>query len=95
METNISLSKEVQQLLLSDEAKAYYSELKMEGYPLFISKKQYAKIAICSLSTVDNNIKRGYGLPNYKKMGTAKNAQVIFSLIDVANYFASETIKTA
>jgi hypothetical protein len=95
METNISLSKEAYQLLRDDEARAYYSELKMEGYLLFISKKQYAKIANCSLSTVDNNIKRGYGLPNYKKIGIAKNAKVIFSLIDVANYFASETIKTA
>lgn len=95
MESNIKLSKAVEELLFDDEARAYYCELKADGYTLFISKKQYAKIAKCSVSKVDINIKNGYGLPNYKKMGTAKNAQVLFSLIDVANYFASQTVQTA
>ena len=95
MELNLKLSKEAQELLLDEEARAYYSELKMEGYGLFISKKEYSQIAVCSVSTVDNNIKRGYGIPNYKKIGSAKNARVVFSLIDVANYFASQTIQTA
>ena len=95
MESNIKLSKKVQELLLDEEAIAYYSELKMEGYELFISKKEYSKIAVCSIATVDKYIKKGYGIPNYKKMGPAKNARVLFSLIDVANYFASQTIQTA
>lgn len=95
METRINLSIEAQKLLLDDEASAYYSELKMQGYDLFISKKDYAKIAGCSVSTVDNYIKKGYGIPNYKKIGSAKNAKVLFSLIDVANYFASQTVQTA
>ncbi|WP_207561657.1 hypothetical protein [Sulfurimonas aquatica] len=95
METNSNLSTTVSQLLINLEAEALYSELKAEGYPLLISKKQYATISGCSLSTVDNQIKLGYGLPNYKKMGDAKNAKVMFSLISVANFFASKTIQTA
>jgi len=95
MHTNTNLSQAVIDMLDSEEAAAFYSELKAEGYTLLISKKEYAAIAGCSISTIDTHIKNGYGIPNYKKMGNAKNAKVIFSLIDVANYFSSITIKTA
>jgi len=95
MELNTQLSLAASQALVDEEAEALFSELRAEGYSLLISKKEYAKIAGCSISTVDNQIKLGYGLPNYKKMGTAKNAKVMFSLLDVANYFATQTIKTA
>ncbi len=95
MKQNAELSLATLNLLNSQEAEALFSELKAEGYPLLISKKQYASISGCSVSTVDNQIKAGLGLPNYKKMGTAKNSKIVFSLLDVANYFASQTIKTA
>lgn len=80
---------------MSNEGRFIYEELKAEGYPLLIGKRQYAKIIGCSLSTVDNHIKQGCNLPNYKKLGTAKNAKVAFNLRDVAEYIASQTIKTA
>ena len=95
METNSKLSQAVIQLLIDEEAKALYAELKEEGYSLLISKKEYAKIAGCSISTIDNFIKLGYGLPNYKKTGRAKNSKILFSLIDVANFFSMHTIQTA
>ena len=47
-----------------------------------------------SYSTIDGYIAKGYGIPNYKKLGKAKNAKVVFNIIDVAK-FLSETIKTA
>ena len=46
-----------------------------------------------SSSTLDLYISKGTGLPNYKKLGKAKNAKVVFNLIDVAE-FLSQTIKT-
>ena len=95
METNPQLSLAASQALTSQEAKAFYSELKSEGYSLLISKKQYAEILGCSLSSIDKSIQLGHGLPNYKKLGTAKNAKVMFSLLDVANYLATQTVKTA
>lgn len=76
------------------EAESLYLTLRAEGYPLMVSKKDYANIVGCSLSTVDNYIREGYGCPNYKKLGNAKNAKVRFSLIDIANYLA-QTVKTA
>ena len=94
MENQTKLSKAAAQALESSNAEAIYSELREEGFPLLISKKQYSQIINCSLSSVDNYIREGYGCPNYKKMGKAKNAKVLFSLIDVANYLA-QTVKTA
>jgi hypothetical protein len=35
-----------------------------------------------------------YVIPNYKKLAKAKNAKVVFNLIDVADFLA-QTIKTA
>ena len=89
------LSPEAKEALDNEEAVSLYSEYRAEGYPLLISKKQFAEISGCSISTVDNQIKNGYGLPNYKKVGAAKNAKVLFSLIDVCNFFSAQTIQTA
>jgi hypothetical protein len=94
MKNNPKLNNPKTEAFESLEAEALYSELKSEGYPLLISKKQYASIIGTTVSTIDNYIKRGYGCPNYKKMGKAKNAKVLFSLIDTANYLA-HTIKVA
>jgi predicted DNA-binding transcriptional regulator AlpA len=46
-----------------------------------------------SNSTLDLYIAKGTGLPNYKKLGKAKNAKVVFNLVDVADYL-TKTIKT-
>ncbi len=94
MSTKIKLSTSASQVLHCPEAEAIYGELREDGYSIFISKKAYSKIVHCSVSSVDNYIKKGYGIPNYKKMGKAKNSKVLFSLIDVANYLA-KTIETA
>ncbi len=47
-----------------------------------------------SVSSVDNYIKNGHCLPNYKKMGPAKNAKIIFNLRDVAEYIVAQTVQT-
>jgi len=94
MKSSSNLSKAVINALHSEESTAIYSELVSQGYSLFINKKDYAEIVGCSVSSVDNYICNGYGCPDYKKLGNAKNAKVLFSLIDVANYLSGTTIKT-
>jgi len=59
-----------------------------------LSKRELANELGVSYSTIDGYISKGYSLPNYKKLGTAKNAKVIFNIVDVAE-FLSQTIKTA
>ena len=74
---------------MNDKAKLMFEQLKADGYSLFISKKEYAEIIGCSVSAVDNYIKQGYGIPDFKKIGDAKNARVLFNLIDVVNYLSA------
>lgn len=80
---------------MADEAKFIFEQLKAEGFPLLIDKKQYAAILSCSVSSVDNYIKQGTNLPNYKKFGKAKNAKVVFNLRDVSEFIAAQTVQTA
>lgn len=58
-----------------------------------ISKPEMANELGISSSTLDLYIAKGTGLPNYKKLGKAKNAKVVFNLLDVAD-FLTKTIKT-
>jgi len=75
-------------------AKLIYEDLRTRYNKAVIGKKELANELGVSLSTIDNYIHRGIGIPPYKKLGTAHNARVVFNLVDVAN-FLSQTIKTA
>ena len=59
-----------------------------------ISKREMAHEMGISYSTIDNHISKGYGIPDYIKIGKAKNGKILFSLVNVAK-FLSQTIKTA
>ena len=95
MQTSIKQSKTTFKPLSTPEAQIIFDDLLAAGYGLNISKKQYAEIANCSTSAVDNYIGKGYGVPSYKKIGHQRNARVLFSLRDVAEYMAAQTVQTA
>ena len=80
---------------MNEEAKFIFDQLRADGYPLFINKKQYAEIVGLSVHSIDSYITREINLPNYKKLGEAKNAKVVFNLKDVAEFLASRTVQTA
>jgi predicted DNA-binding transcriptional regulator AlpA len=71
-----------------------YNDLQTRYKRATISKREMANELGISYSTIDNYIAKGYGIPNYKKLGKKANSKVVFSLIDVAE-FLSQTIKTA
>jgi len=79
---------------MNEQVQLIYNDLKSRYKKSSLSKKQMAYELGISYSSIDNYISKGYGIPNYKKLGIAKNAKVIFNIIDVAK-FLSETIKTA
>ncbi len=81
--------------LSTNAAQEIYDDLLSLGYPTLISKREYAKVTRCTVSAVDNYIAKGYGIPDYKKIGHQRNARVLFSLRDVAEYLAAQTVKTA
>lgn len=70
-----------------------YQELRNKYKRMTISKSEMSNELGISNSTLDLYISKGIGLPNYKKLGTAKNSKVIFNLLDVAEFLAN-TIKT-
>ncbi len=81
--------------LSNPTAQAIFDDLRADGYSTQITKRDYADISMCSISTVDHYMAKGYGLPPYRKVGGSRNAKVLFSLRDVAEFLASQTIKTA
>jgi len=70
-----------------------YEYLQKKYKRAVLSKSEMADELGISNSTLDLYIAKGTGLPNYKKLGKAKNAKVVFNLLDVAD-FLSQTIKT-
>lgn len=76
------------------QSELIYQDLKSRYNKSTINKKEIANEFGVSPSTIDLYISKGVGIPNYKKLGTAKNSKVVFNIIDVAE-FLSQTIKTA
>ncbi len=76
------------------QAQLIYNDLKTRYEKATLSKREMANELGVSYGTIDNYISKGYNLPNYKKLGTAANAKVIFNIVDVAEFLA-DTIKTA
>ena len=79
---------------MTDLKTQIYNDLKDRYGKATLSKAEMANELGISYSTIDSYISKGYGIPNYKKLGMAKNAKVIFNIIDIAE-FLSQTIKTA
>ncbi len=76
------------------QAELTYQDLKSRYNKATINKKELAnEFGVC-LATIDLYMQKGMGIPNYKKLGSSKNAKVVFSIIDVAEYL-SQTIKVA
>jgi len=73
---------------------ATYSYLKDKYNTSVIGKKEMAEELTIAPSTLDLYISKGMGLPKFKKLGTAKNARVIFNLYDIAVFLNSDQIET-
>ena len=57
------------------------------------SKENLADMMDVSLSYISKSIARGYGIPNYKRLGNNQNSKIIFNIQDVAE-FLNDTTKT-
>ena len=73
---------------------ATYSYLKSKYNRTVIGKKEMAQELNIAPSTLDLYLSKGIGLPRYKKLGTAKNARVIFNLYEIAVFLNSDQIET-
>lgn len=78
---------------IESQREKLYQYLQKKYKRAVISKAEMAEELGISNSTLDLYISKCCGLPNYKKLGKAKNAKVVFNLLDVAD-FLTQTIKT-
>lgn len=76
------------------QAELIYQDLKSRYKKATINKKELANEFGVTISTIDLYMQKSMGVPNYKKLGIAKNAKVVFNIIDVAEYL-SQTVKVA
>jgi len=59
-----------------------------------INKKELAKELGMSVSSINNYIVKGLGIPEYIKVGNGKNGTVLFPVVNVVDYL-SNTIKVS
>ena len=69
-------------------------ELLVTQYGITLTKKNLSEVLHISVSSINNYIVKGSGLPNYTKIGTSKNGTVLFPVINVVDYL-SNTIKVS
>ena len=79
---------------MNEQQELIYKDLKTRYKRSTLSKREMAHELGISYSGIDNMIAKGYGLPEYKKLGDKKNSKVIFAIINVSE-FLSQTIKAA
>ena len=70
-----------------------YKEISTK-YGETLTKRELSEVLKVSVSSINNYIVRGEGIPEYVKMGTNKNAKVLFPTVNVVDYL-SNTIKVS
>lgn len=79
---------------MNQKTQLIYHDLKSRYKKATLSKAELANELGISSSTIDRNMKEGIGIPNYRKLGNARNSKVIFNIVEVAE-FLSQTVKVA
>lgn len=78
--------------------KSYFSQLHYENlssrYGTNLTKKELAEVLKISVSSINNYIVKGEGIPQYIKVGTGKNGKILFPVVNVVDYL-SNTVSVA
>jgi hypothetical protein len=77
---------EIQETILQDLQNRYQKAV--------LNKKELAYELGVSVSAINNYICQGVAIPEYCKIGDAKNARVVFPIINIASYL-SNTVRVA
>jgi len=59
-----------------------------------LTKKELSQVLKVSVSSINNYIVKGEGIPEYVKLGNSKNGTVLFPVVNVVDYM-SNTVKVA
>lgn len=75
-------------------SKTIHEDFKSRYNKSTLTKKELANELGISVSSINNYIVKGVGIPEYIKVGTGKNGTVLFPIVNVVDYL-SNTIKVA
>jgi hypothetical protein len=71
-----------------------YEELKTKYGKLTLTKQDLSEVLDVSVSLINHYITKGYGIPEYIKVGSGPNGSVRFPVVNVVDYL-SNTIKVS
>ncbi len=71
--------------------KVIYNEMSLRYEKATLTKKELAVELNISESTINLNMNKGVGIPEYVKLGDAKNSKVIFPILEVAKFLNATT----
>ena len=85
--------------MTQDERLNYFINLIKEILPCsnvkaVINRDELALVLSVSRATIDRRIKSGYGIPKYIKGAKAKS-RVYFTILDTAEFLATQSVKIA
>lgn len=69
-------------------------DLLVSEYGFNLTKIELSKVLKVSVSSINNYIVKGEGIPEYVKVGTGKNGKVLFPIVNVVDYL-SNTVSVA
>lgn len=69
-------------------------DLLVMKYGITLNKKDLSEVLKVSVSSINNYIVKGEGIPEYTKVGTGKNGTVLFSVASVV-FYLSNSIKVS
>ena len=72
-----------------------YKYLLTKYNKLMLNKEELAYELGVSVSSINNYIVQGKGIPEYVKSGDAKNSKVSFSIYSIARYISNHSVKVA
>jgi len=79
---------------MDSHVESTYNYLKDKYGRLIIGKKEVAYELNIGMSTLDLYIANGIGVPPYKRATQAKNARLLFNILDLAIYINDGKIET-
>jgi len=79
------------QISEQDSTKTLVQQLFQLYKKVVFTRLDLAKLMDVSISYIAKSIARGYGVPNYKRLGNKQNSKVIFNINDVAEFLADTT----
>jgi len=79
------------QISEQDSTKTLVQQLFQLYQKVVFTRLDLAKLMDVSISYIAKSIARGYGVPNYKRLGHKQNSKVIFNINDVAEFLADTT----